>query len=280
MSILEKAEKVKLNSIVINTDTEQLGEVPVGASKIGGRPDLPIDFQWFYFKGVSNLTDELKARPLSFLAQINCEKISKYDLDKRLPDKGMLYFFYELESMPWGFDPKDKGCARVFYYSGDISELVRTDFPADLENEYRIPEMGLSFTSKYNVPDYEELFSEYNTVSWEEYDEALEDAGYLDLEKSTKLLGYADTIQGEMLLECELVTNGLYCGDSTGYDSPKRKKLEQNKEQWKLLFQLDTEENGNYELMFGDCGRIYYYIKEDDLINGIFENTWLILQCS
>jgi hypothetical protein len=30
-----------------------------------------------------------------------------------------------------------------------------------------------------------------------------------------RLLGYAEPVQSEMELECELVTNGLYCGDSS-----------------------------------------------------------------
>lgn len=29
--------------------------------------------------------------------------------------------------------------------------------------------------------------------------------------------GDPDVIQGDMYLECQLVTNGLYCDDSTGY---------------------------------------------------------------
>ena len=32
-----------------------------------------------------------------------------------------------------------------------------------------------------------------------------------------------------------------------------------------LLFQLDTVEQGNFELMFGDCGHIYFYITKEDL---------------
>ena len=34
-----------------------------------------------------------------------------------------------------------------------------------------------------------------------------------------------------------------------------------------------------FELMFGDCGRIYFYIRKEDLRNRNFENVWLSLQC-
>ena len=33
------------------------------------------------------------------------------------------------------------------------------------------------------------------------------------------------------------------------------------------------------EIMFGDAGTIYFYIKEDDLKNCNFDNIWCILQC-
>lgn len=280
MNLKQTIDEIKLNSIAIGFDTKKSKSLPLGVSKFGGCPDLPRGFRWYHFKGKSPFTDEVKERPLSFLAQINCGEVKKYDLDNRLPGTGMLYFFYELESMSWGFDPQDKGCAKVYYYDGDISDLVRTNFPNDMEEDFKMPEIELSFNSKYNAPCFEELFDDYQSNSWEEYDNLLEESGYIIVEdNSSKLLGYSDNIQGDMLLECELVTNGLYCGDSTGYNSLKAKELEQNKNQWKLLFQLDTVATDNFELMFGDCGRIYYFIKEEDLKNRNFDNTWLILQC-
>ncbi len=280
MNFTETIDRIKLNSIVINFNTQTSKPLPLGISKFGGCPDLPRDFEWYYFKGESPLTDEIKERPLSFLAQINCEEVKKYDLDNRLPNTGILYFFYELEAMVWGFDPQDKGCAKVYYYDGDMSELVRTDFPNDMGEEFKLPEIGISFSAKYNAPYFEELFDDFESNLWDEYDKCLEESGYkTDEEYSSKLLGYSDNIQGDMLLECELVTHGLYCGDSTGYESPFSKELKKSRTHWKLLFQLDTVTSDDFELMFGDCGRIYYYITEDDLKEKNFDNTWLILQC-
>ena len=42
---------------------------------------------------------------------------------------------------------------------------------------------------------------------------------------------------------------------------------------------MGTISDDDYELMFGDCGHIYYWIRKEDLMNCNFENTWLILQC-
>ncbi len=46
-----------------------------------------------------------------------------------------------------------------------------------------------------------------------------------------------------------------------------------------MLFQMGTISDDDYELMFGDCGHIYYWIKKEDLMNCKFENNRLILQC-
>lgn len=279
MNLKEKVEKLKLNSININIDTEISEPLPIGASKFGGRPDLPEGFKWYYFKGQSPFTNEIKERPLSFLAQINCEEVKKYDLDNRLPHKGMLYFFYELESMVWGGDPKDKGASRVYYYDGKISDLIRTDFPDDMQKDFMMPELSLSFSSSYSVPYFEELAHDCNICSWDEYDELIEKSGYVSSENSSKLLGYSDNIQGDMLVDCEFASNGYYFGDASLYNSPIEKQLKKNRSQWKLLFQLDTVTADDFELMFGDCGRIYYFIKDEDLKNRNFNNTWLVLQC-
>lgn len=80
-----------------------------------------------------------------------------------------------------------------------------------------------------------------------------------------------------MYLQCELVTNGLYCGDSTGYEHPLCKELEPNVQDWQLLLQLDSEENLGY--MWGDSGKLYFWIREQDCKNKAFDKVWAILQC-
>lgn len=72
-------------------------------------------------------------------------------------------------------------------------------------------------------------------------------------------------------------------GNSEGWSKiPKdiRKRAEESaRDRWMLLFQLDIVENDDFELMFGDCGHIYFYITKEDLSERKFDNTWLILQC-
>ena len=77
--------EVKKDEITIFTEPNEDNEI-LNKSKIGGKPYLPKDFVWPYYQEL----------PLSFLAQINLEEVKSLDKDNLLPDKGMLYFFYEL----------------------------------------------------------------------------------------------------------------------------------------------------------------------------------------
>ena len=105
---------------------------------------------------------------------------------------------------------------------------------------------------------------------------------YLNLPQDysiNKMLGYANNIQSEMELECQLVTNGLYCGDPSGYNDTKAKGLEKGTKDWILLLQIDSEDEKT-GMMWGDVGRLYFWIKKEDLGNKDFNKTWMILQCS
>ena len=298
MDFYELLKGMFKTGIIINYDEDFTGECPVGSSKVGGNPDLPRDFQWYYHKAKSH--EEYTDLPLSFLAQINCADVCEYDKEKVLPPKGMLYFFYELETMAWGaWD--DKGSARVYYYAGDISGLKRTEFPPDLADEYKLPEMPMSFSTRVELPDFVEFLELNTNISYEDigyytmyygsHDEAmakiLAETGFEKTEEGrvNKLLGYADTIQNGMLMNCETASRGVdIYGESVGFSEKiPDKELKQYREncvKWRLLFQLDTIITKKYSLYWGDVGRIYYYINSDDLAELNFENCWLILQCS
>ncbi len=80
-----------------------------------------------------------------------------------------------------------------------------------------------------------------------------------------------------MELECQLVTNGLYLGDLSGYGDPRRKELEPGADDWTLLFQIDSDDNA--QMMWGDGGMLYVWIRRQDLAARNFEKNWTILQC-
>jgi len=265
MDLISLLKTIQKNGIRIHYDADFKGTCPIGSSKIGGQPDLPVDFEWYYFEGEA-FDGTITNRPLSFLAQIDCEEASNFDKESVLPKKGMLYFFYELETMTWGLASEDKNSAKVYHYSGDKSKLKRIDFPSDLLDEYRLPEMPISFSSKIELPSFVE-FSEHfeiaKDVVWDDFEEISykltgETDEIVELANGgvNKLVGYANIIQNDMLIE-----------------------FKEDTSEWRLLFQLDSIVTKNYELLWGDSGRIYFYVNSDDLANLNFDNCWLFLQC-
>ncbi|HPH67156.1 MAG TPA: DUF1963 domain-containing protein [Kofleriaceae bacterium] len=66
------------------------GKATVGQSKVGGKPDLPADFEW-------PCEGDDEDAPLGFVAQINLAEVHAADLGKTLPATGMLWFFSILD---------------------------------------------------------------------------------------------------------------------------------------------------------------------------------------
>jgi len=275
----DKLQPLLRNSIRLYQKVTDENEIGIGETKIGGRPDLPPTIAWVTetntvvtkkrrFLIFKTKKQEVVTKPLSFIAQINLSEISQYDKENILPKTGLLYFFYSAEQEAWGDDYKDKDKFKVIYWNGHFDELSRTDFPSDLPEYSCYNSCSVIAKSELSLPSSEH--DVYNDFSDEEIDILWEKVDYKG--NMNKLLGCSDTIQSEMELKCELVTNGI----SVYYD-PKRKVHEQNAKKWRLLLQIDSnEENG---MMWGDCGRLYFWIKEDDLLNIDFDKSWLILQC-
>lgn len=277
-SLKEIIQSLQKNEIRINLNTHSAVKT-ASSSKIGGKPYLPKTFSWPVFTSYEdNIT-----RPLSFICQINLKDLEKYDIEGLLPKNGMLYFFYECESCFWGFNPKDNGAAKVYYYD-DLTNFEEIDIPTSLEKHNIVPEISISFENKVAYPQYEEFYIHTKLgYDFEEYDLILENLGIdLDEEDINKLLGYANILQNEMLTECESVSRGINVGDSKIDENTTEivyKDIENKANQWVLLFQIGTISKGGFEMMFGDCGYLYFYVKKEDLINKNFNNIQFIVQC-
>ena len=96
-------------------------KLPAGSSKLFGNPDVWDGFKWPYIEENGEKYD------LTFMCQINCTDSAVFDKDELLPKTGILYFFYDLDTMPESADEKS---ARVLWYNGDMSvlhEIMLTD---------------------------------------------------------------------------------------------------------------------------------------------------------
>jgi uncharacterized protein YwqG len=250
---------------VIEIELKQTNEknISISQSKIGGKPSLPKDFNW-------PKTD--KEKSMSFIAQLNISDLKKYDEENLFPEDGIISFFYCADQQAWGFDPNDKNSFKIVYFNSK-SELQKVDFPKDLESESIFKSNTIKLNKSLSIPTWDDD-SIIGVIEDEDSDNYFEVShGF-----NNQILGYANNVQNTMELECQLVTNGLYCGDPSGYKDPRRKELESGLKDWVLLLQIDSEED-NAGMMWGDVGKIYFWIKKQDLKEKKFENAWCILQC-
>ena len=245
----------------------QIDPATVGASRLGGSPDLPADLPW-------PVSDD--GTPLSFIAQLDLEERAAHDAEAILPKTGLLSFFYEAATQSaWGFNPADHGAWAVVHTAAGITIAPR-DVPSAMPDTGRFTAVGLSPHLELTFAPWESFLVESLGMTREElfaYADVLA-AGDAPIHR---LLGHPDPVQGDMQLECQLVTNGLYCGDASGYQDPRAAQLRPRAADWRLLFQVDSQDEAG--MMWGDVGRLYYWIRHDDLIAGHWDLSWLVLQC-
>ncbi len=253
---------------------------PGTRSRFGGRPDLPPGFAWPTFHTAT--FDDFRERDhsLGFLLQIDCSELPA-DCDPLLPRHGLLSFFYEMESQRWGYDPQDAGCCRVFWFE-DPAALCPADIPGDLAGDFRFPPIGIRFVSEATLPDASDFaLLSPDDINPDAFDEARASLGVTSPANASRLSGWPDTLQGNMTTPCELISRGHYLGGSwesvTAEEQAEADRM--SPDAWRLLLQLDTVKDGDFELVFGDCGRIYFYIRREDLAARRFDRVWLILQC-
>ncbi|WP_324679164.1 YwqG family protein [Hymenobacter sp. GOD-10R] len=254
--------------------------LPLGASRLGGVPDLPAAVGWPTWQG----------RSLSFLVQLNLAELAIYPAAAVLPSAGWLSFFYDAQEQPWGYDPANRGRAVVQYHGPDAVLAPRL-LPADLslEDYTAFPEVALSFAAEMTFPN---PWEDEVGITEEELSEEQHE-GYWRLlhrhgDGTSRLLGNPDVIQNPMRAQCALVTRGLYHGSTQGLQETQQKlgisdeQVEELKQaattEWELLLQLDSHE-AEANMMWEDLGRLYFWIPREALAQRDFGAVWQVLQC-
>lgn len=254
------------HSIRIKTQpADNKTDIPIGASKIGGLPDLPLTLRW----------PEWQEEPLPFLAQIRLSDLAHLDDANELPHSGMLYFFFHDEALEGPY-PLTRESWRVIYDDSNPINLQRSPGSANTAIVY--PERILAFSSRLTLPPFESLYLENLGLSYKVFErdaspERRKEAdAYMELWQQLdelyeskaphhQLLGHPYQIQGDLLLEC--LQDTKYAGEPTD---------------WRLLFQIDSDDDAN--MMWGDVGVLYFYIPWQALIARDFSQVHLIMQCS
>jgi uncharacterized protein YwqG len=278
--ILEPYKSSILNEVKPSIRLKTTGENSnkIGRTKLGGHPDLPQNITW--------PKSNYDGRYLSFLGQINCEELNEYDLEKVLPHKGILYFFFNLDS---GDDGK-------VIFSEDFNNLETAVPPEELQIQMKSLLQRL-FSAKSRKRIFKEsqveIYNEYFIPSWDSLQlEKIQKIKTAEIEPIDAFLeGFADEMYEEG--ETETTPNHHLFGNYNGIQNEFHQlnfiniqsadvnelKLSDIEDalKWKLLFQFDSDEN--IEMVWGDLGRIYFFIHEADLENKLFENVKISADC-
>lgn len=260
----KKSLELKISSLR-NPAIRLIKSEQVGQSKFGGRPFVnSTEFIWPQSNGV----------PMMFLAQLDLAELAAVHRFEWLGTQGLLSFFYDVAEMPWGFDPKDRGKWNVFFQT-NTNEYA--EFPDGLDDSWRIEEKYIQPVLVQSLPNYDNSKVENLGLSDEEIDVYIE-MNESDDNPCHQVGGFASPVQGDCMdLESQLASNGVYVGGPEGYKSEKAKQLQAGASDWKLLFQFDSDDD--MDVMWGDCGRIYFWVQEQKAKRNEFDNCWLILQC-
>jgi uncharacterized protein YwqG len=275
--------------ILLRRERCEDAEIPIGASKLGGAPDLPLALP--RPQGVYD--------PMAFLAQIDLAEITAlppptsppeqgaFDFGERpppvskpldlLPITGLLSFFYETHALLHGTDVlEDRRFGRVLLTPAGTS-LARRPLPAVLSRPSRVPvhwPIGSGETYEPGSVAYKPCRVRLeravmppddgsHTLAMLPRDDDMGDAirdladewPYHALEQIRHLppahhmLGHQKTIQYD-------------------YEEPGEV----------LLLQIDTDYEAG--ITWGDGGALYVYITERDLRRGDFSRVRMIWDCS
>jgi uncharacterized protein YwqG len=266
-------------------------DIPIGASKMGGSPDVPEGFEFLMWNG----------QYLSFIAQIRLSDAKPYDLEGLLPERGMLYFFFEFFQYTehiQSIDGKPWGPYKVFYIPDESVPLIRMQQPVSEYpyNDKYEKKSAVNVTETYeacpivfeqewiiNLPDnlIPRLPPSPSPEQERERDKAFDWWWAVDEELHVtpqhRLVGEAFHIHGR-----DVVQNA-----SKAWNLGKE-------DDWTLLLQVDYDsrdrdkpgyvDSDTWDSMkpgfeWGDLGLIYFCINKDDLRARRFDRIGFYYDC-
>lgn len=263
------AELLELARPAIRIHSRRVGatDLPVGASKMGGLPDLPPGVDWPLYKG----------QPLALLAQFSMSEVSVNDAEGALPQTGMLYFFYDMLEQPWGYDQAHGKGWKVIYCNVEPRTLVRATLPLLAPDEYPLHVCELHFHPELTLPPTGSDEIEALGFNDESEQGAADSDNYWDLVNSGvihRLLGYPAEEQGDIRWNAQLESNGVYARGPLDENDTQASALLSGISDWRLLFQMDDDTDG-VQWFGGAGGRLFYSIRYQDLAERNFDNVWI-----
>ena len=217
-------------------------------TRLGGTPNMPAEIPW---------PTRRSGDPHSFLAQIDLGRLEICD-GLPLPRNGSLFFFCDAEYLPEVSDLVDvSDGVKVVYSPSSLSDNGLRTPPRELNEAYKFEGLSLQPTLDLTAPAQN---------VWEIESLHLSDAeSYAYGELFAQVCASNESIH-RMGGHPNLVQYGRL--DSTD---------DMGGAEWRLLLQLDSENQAG--MMWGDQGRLYFTIREQDLRPSRFEKASMGWRC-
>jgi len=249
-------------AILMRTRRSSETKIPVGAAKLGGRPDLPPDVDWPTYRD---------GKPLAFLAQLDLAEVDKFGSPiQGLPSIGLLSLF-----SAWGWmeegdgdpHPPEEDLAEQAGYTA----ILHTPAGANLERR-KTPRTVNSF--KAAAVELLQVLSLPNHR---------QEPPLAALDWTDELYGRFDGMQSDfrslqmghlLKISDSMLSHHLLGGYALFQQEYPEELLGMNRA---MIMQVGSD--GNTGMGWGDGGELTFYADAAALAHGRFERVWGTCQC-
>lgn len=248
-------------------NTKECNAFKLGDSYISPIPSVPKGFKWPVFH----------KKPLAFVAQINCAELTRLNADTLLPQQGMLYFFYDWNTMLLN-ETGNNGCSRVVYCDVPNKDLYFARESVNTINGYHLlRQRKLIFENQKTLPNYNKASQKVRRIANTNKDTYFYASWYF-LEKDKQRKNLAQ-MKGSILDEPEMNYRSDL-GISEGEDLELLMQLTIDKTDFHAYAQSqnDYSDRGTYSRQFYEqwaelpC-TLYYFIPRKDLLKRDFSSV-------
>jgi uncharacterized protein YwqG len=204
--------------------------------------------------------------PLQFLGLVCLRELGLAAELLGLPHEGALIFFYDVRTSPALFVPGTLDGWRVMYAPEDdlvLAAAPRAAEPEDSPSRLSF-EVEYSFPADLRLETGEQDFHVHSHRAYAEVHDALVGPAR---EPRHQIGGSPKYIQDDPRSNCVDATETIE-GDAHA----RARELTKRASGWRLLFQIDTDEEGP-GWMWGDAGCLFYCIRGTDLADRRFDRT-------
>jgi uncharacterized protein YwqG len=275
-------------SIRIGVQPTGINDLPLGASRFGGLPDMPPGISW----------PRLDDRPLGLIAQLRLADLTPHDSRQLLPRDGWLCFFFDaVNDMPFETHEAERSW-RVLYFDADLGDLQRIEPPEPSEARNRFGACALGFAGQWTLPsfgsvllegvpleasdrsDYEELVfslhpraplpAQQRARPWQRWLGQLQHWWIGD--PIHRVFGHPEHFQIDPRVDWQRLSLHRPVVGTPDAETCRAAR------DWLLLLQLDAYQGGP-DWQWGDHGTLYFGIHRDDLAAERFDAVQWTVEC-